>query len=97
MDPAEPQKPLLKILAIAIALVVLLVLGRTAGGYVQGFAQWVDGLGFWGPAVFVLGYVIAVVAFVPASLLTLGAGAIFGIVHGVIYVFVAATVLVPIG
>ena len=92
MDPAEPQKPLLKILAIAIALVVLLVLGRTAGGYVQGFAQWVDGLGFWGPAVFVLGYVIAVVAFVPASLLTLGAGAIFGIVHGVIYVFVAATV-----
>jgi len=92
VDPAEPQKPLLKILAIAIALVVLLVLGRTAGGYVQGFAQWVDGLGFWGPAVFVLGYVIAVVAFVPASLLTLGAGAIFGIVHGVIYVFVAATV-----
>ena len=92
MDPAEPQKPLLKIVAIVIALAVLLVLGRAAGGYVQGFAQWVDGLGFWGPAVFVFGYVIAVVAFVPASLLTLGAGAIFGIVHGVIYVFVAATV-----
>ncbi|MCH8083429.1 MAG: TVP38/TMEM64 family protein, partial [Myxococcales bacterium] len=92
MDPAEPQKPLLKIVAIAIALVVLLVLGRAAGGYVQGFAQWVDGLGFWGPAVFVFGYVIAVVAFVPASLLTGVAGAIFGIVHGVIYVFVAATI-----
>ena len=92
MDKAEPQKPLLKIIAVAIGLAVLLVLGRAAGGYVQGFAQWVDGLGFWGPAVFVFGYVIAVVAFVPASLLTLGAGAIFGIVHGVIYVFVAATV-----
>ena len=39
-----------------------------------------------------LGYIIAVVAFVPASLLTLGAGAIFGIVDGVIYVFVAATI-----
>jgi uncharacterized membrane protein YdjX (TVP38/TMEM64 family) len=75
-----------------MGLVVLLVLGRAAGGYIQGFALWVDGLGFWGPAVFVFGYVIAVVAFVPASLLTLGAGAIFGIVHGVIYVFVAATV-----
>ena len=52
----------------------------------------IQGLGVWGPAIFVLGYVIAVVAFVPASLLTLGAGAIFGIVHGVIYVFVAAKV-----
>jgi uncharacterized membrane protein YdjX (TVP38/TMEM64 family) len=68
------------------------VLGRAAGAHIQGFAQWVDGLGFWGPAVFVLGYAIAVVAFVPASLLTLGAGAIFGIAHGVIYVFVAATI-----
>jgi uncharacterized membrane protein YdjX (TVP38/TMEM64 family) len=75
-----------------MALIVLVVLGRAAGAYIQPFAQWVDGLGFWGPAAFVLGYAIAVVAFVPASLLTLGAGAIFGIAHGVIYVFVAATV-----
>jgi len=34
----------------------------------------------------------AVVTFVPASLLSLGAGAIFGIVPGVLYVFVAASV-----
>jgi uncharacterized membrane protein YdjX (TVP38/TMEM64 family) len=92
VDPAEPRRPLLKLVAAAMGLVALVVLGRAAGGYIQPFAQWVDGLGFWGPAVFVLGYVIAVVAFVPASLLTLGAGAIFGIVHGVIYVFVAATI-----
>ena len=92
MNPAEPRWPLPKLVAAAMGLVALVVLGRAAGGYIQPFAQWVDGLGFWGPAVFVLGYVIAVVAFVPASLLTLGAGAIFGIVHGVIYVFVAATV-----
>ena len=82
----------MKLVAAVMGLVALVVLGRFAGGYIQPFAQWVDGLGFWGPAAFVLGYAIAVVAFVPASLLTLGAGAIFGIVHGVIYVFVAATV-----
>lgn len=92
MNPAEPQRPLLKLAAGVMGLALLVVLGRAAGGYVQPFAQWVDGLGFWGPAVFVFGYAIAVVAFVPASLLTLGAGAIFGIVHGVIYVFAAATV-----
>ncbi len=92
MNPAEPKSPLLKFVAAAMVLIVLVVLGRVAGAYIQPFAQWVDGLGFWGPAAFVLGYSIAVVAFVPASLLTLGAGAIFGIAHGVIYVFVAATV-----
>ncbi len=92
MNPTESKSPLPKVVAIAAGLVVLVLLGRAAGAYIQPFAQWVNGLGFWGPAVFVLGYAIAVVAFVPASLLTLGAGAIFGIVHGVIYVFVAATV-----
>jgi uncharacterized membrane protein YdjX (TVP38/TMEM64 family) len=44
----------------------------------------------WGPAVFILGYAAAAVAFVPGSLLTLAAGAIFGIVYGVAYVFLGA-------
>ncbi len=92
MNPTESKSPLMKLVAGAIGLVALIALGRFAGGYIQPFAQWVDALGFWGPAVFVFGYVIAVVAFVPAFLLTLSAGAIFGIVDGVIYVFVAATV-----
>jgi uncharacterized membrane protein YdjX (TVP38/TMEM64 family) len=85
------KRPALKIAAAAIGLGALVVLGEIAGGSIEAFAHWVDGLGFWGPAVFVLGYATAVVAFVPASLLTLGAGAIFGIVHGATYVFVAAT------
>ena len=92
MNSEATKKPWPKVAAVAIALLALVILGRIAGDYVQLFAQWVDGLGFWGPATFVLGYAIAVVAFVPASLLTLGAGAIFGIARGVAYVFIAATV-----
>ncbi len=42
--------------------------------------------------VFVLGYAVAVVAFVPASALTLAAGAVFGLAWGTAYVFVAALV-----
>ena len=49
-----------------------------------------NGLGVWGPIVFILGYTVAAVAFVPGSLLTLAAGAIFGLAQGVIYVFIAA-------
>jgi uncharacterized membrane protein YdjX (TVP38/TMEM64 family) len=79
------------LLALA-ALAALLLVGRLAGDAVPRFARWVEGLGPWGPIAFVLGYVVAVVAFVPGSLLTLAAGAIFGIGAGTLYVFVAASV-----
>ena len=72
------------------AVAALVVLGRQAGAYLPRFAAWVDGLGVWGPVVFILGYAVATVAFVPASLLTLAAGAIFGVARGVLYTFVAA-------
>ena len=68
-----------------------MVLGRLAGGYVPVFREWVDGLGLWGPVAFMFGYSAAVLAFVPASALTLAGGAIFGLARGTLYVFVAAT------
>lgn len=75
----------------AVALALLVWLGREAGGQVPRFAAWVDGLGVWGPVAFVAGYVVAAVALVPGSLLTLAAGAIFGLARGTLYVFVGAT------
>ena len=41
--------------------------------------------------VFVLAYAAGVVAMVPGSVLTLAAGALFGLVQGTVYVFFAAT------
>jgi len=73
------------------ALIGLVVLGREAGAFVPRFADWVEGLGFWGPLVFVVGYALAVVFFVPGSILTLAGGAIFGVVPGTLYVLAAAT------
>ena len=73
-----------------IVVAALLMLGRQVGAYVPQFAVWVNSLGVWGPVVFIVGYAVATVAFVPGSLLTLTAGAIFGLGKGVIYVFVAA-------
>jgi uncharacterized membrane protein YdjX (TVP38/TMEM64 family) len=48
-------------------------------------------LGPWGPGLFILIYVAAAVLFVPGSVLTLGAGAVFGVVLGSVYVSIAAT------
>jgi len=79
-----------KIAAGAAALAVLLLLGRGIGAYIPQFAAWVESLGFWGPIVFILGYLLATVAFVPGSLLTLAAGAIFGLTKGTLFVFIGA-------
>jgi uncharacterized membrane protein YdjX (TVP38/TMEM64 family) len=89
--PASSRIPLAKIGLGAAALAGLYLLGRTVGAYVPAFAEWVADLGFWGPLVFVAGYAAAVVAFAPASLLTLAAGAVFGLASGTVYVFFAAT------
>ncbi len=80
-----------KVLIAAALLVALAAAARLGGGYVEALRVQVESLGVWGPVVFIVGYAIAVVAFVPASLLTLAAGAIFGISAGTAYVFVAAT------
>ncbi|HXG18700.1 MAG TPA: TVP38/TMEM64 family protein [Methylomirabilota bacterium] len=85
-----PHFSVKKLLLGAAALVTLVVLGRYAGAYVPQFAMWVNRLGVWGPIVFICGYTVATVAFVPGSLLTLAAGAIWGLFPGVLYVFVAA-------
>ncbi len=82
---------LLKVVAVLAAIAALVFLGRKLGAYVPAFAAWVDGLGPWGPVVFVLGYAAATVAFIPGSLLTLAAGAIFGLARGTAYTFVAAS------
>lgn len=53
--------------------------------------QWIDSLGAVGAIVFILLYIIATVAFLPGSILTLGAGVVFGVVLGSFYVFIGAT------
>lgn len=52
---------------------------------------WIGGLGLWGVVLFVAIYVVATVFFIPGSVLTLGAGAVFGVAWGSVYVSIAAT------
>ena len=54
--------------------------------------QWIDGLGAVGAIAFMIVYIVATVAFIPGSVLTLGAGVVFGVVLGSIYVFIGATI-----
>ena len=52
---------------------------------------WIATLGVWGPLVFAAFYVLATVLLLPASLLTLAAGAMFGLGIGFLTVSLAST------
>lgn len=53
---------------------------------------WVDSLGSVGAIAFIIIYILATLAFFPGSILTLGAGVVFGLVLGSFYVFIGATI-----
>jgi uncharacterized membrane protein YdjX (TVP38/TMEM64 family) len=52
---------------------------------------WIQNLETVGAVAFIGLYILATVLFVPGSILTLGAGVVFGVVLGSIYVFIGAT------
>ncbi|MBD3881625.1 TVP38/TMEM64 family protein [Phormidium tenue FACHB-886] len=52
---------------------------------------WIQDLGVLGIITFIGLYAIATVAFIPGSVLTLGAGVVFGVLQGSLYVLVGAT------
>jgi uncharacterized membrane protein YdjX (TVP38/TMEM64 family) len=59
--------------------------------YLVSLLQWADGLGVWGPVVVVASYVVACVLLLPGSVLTLGAGFLFGVLEGTITVSIGST------
>ncbi len=74
------------------ASIVLIVRALPVAGGVDRLTEWVSGLGMWGPIVFALIYILAVLLFVPGSALTLVVGALFGLLWGTVLVSIASTV-----
>src|SRR6202171_2274030 len=58
---------------------------------IAAFLEWVQGAGLWGALLFGLASIPAAVLFVPASVLTLGAGFVFGVARGMVIVSLGST------
>ncbi|MEE9369697.1 MAG: TVP38/TMEM64 family protein [Pontiella sp.] len=83
----------IKPLVIVALIVAALVLGGKYLNLQQRLSDvldWVEGLGVAGMGVFAGLYVFACIFFIPGSLLTLGAGAIYGVVVGSLLVSVSS-------
>ena len=76
------------LLLVAVAVAGLAILPVKA--YLAHLLQMVDSVGPWGPVVLAGAYILACVLFLPGSILTLGAGFLFGVVRGMIVVSVGS-------
>ena len=80
---------------IAIAVIVGGVIALRAlknSGLLERALQWLGELGPWAPLMFILIYIGSVVFLAPAVILTLGAGILFGLFHGAVYVMTGAII-----
>ena len=81
----------LVLIAGAVLAAVVAVRALDTRALVESALAWITGLGPWGPAIFVLVYVVATVLMLPAVALTLGAGALFGVARAFVVVTMSAT------
>lgn len=83
----------MKLILAAIAVVGLLVASRLlpVGEYLRQVLEGVRGLGPLGGVLFVLLYIVSTVLFFPGSVLTIGAGAVFGLAWGFAVVSAGST------
>lgn len=83
----------LKLVVVVLAIVAGVAAARYFGvqELLRTALAWIDGLGPAGALLYVGLYIAACVFFIPGSILTLGAGVVFGVVKGSILVSVAST------
>jgi uncharacterized membrane protein YdjX (TVP38/TMEM64 family) len=60
--------------------------------WLEAFNEWVSNLGPWGIVIFIGAYVLATIMLVPGSMLTVGAGFVFGLGCGLFAVSIGSTI-----
>lgn len=83
-------RPILAGVGVVAVLAILFAL-LPVSAWLAAFQAWVHGQGAVGWLIYAFVYAVCVVLFVPASILTLGAGAIYGVATGVVVVLAGAT------
>ena len=84
----------IKIIVLVVVAAALVTAGILfdVNTYLRQLLDWIRDQGMVGVLVFAAVYIAATVLFIPGSILTLGAGFVYGVVWGTLYVSVASTI-----
>jgi uncharacterized membrane protein YdjX (TVP38/TMEM64 family) len=88
-------RPVLILLVVAAGIIAARALGLGDLVRLENIArlkQWIEGYGALAPAIYVAGYVLATVFFVPGLPMTVLGGVAFGPLWGTVYVWIGATI-----
>jgi uncharacterized membrane protein YdjX (TVP38/TMEM64 family) len=81
-----------RLAALGAPIVLGLLVGQLLAPWLPEFTAYVGTLGMWAPFVFVLAYILVVVLMLPAFLLIMAGGAVFGATKGTLLAMVGALV-----
>ena len=79
------------LIGVAVFAAFLAVKLFVAEDLLKSVLRWIGGLGPLGPLIFIGVYIVAPVLFFPGIILSIGAGTVFGLLAGSIYVSIGAT------
>jgi uncharacterized membrane protein YdjX (TVP38/TMEM64 family) len=93
---ARPKSNVPVMVKLAVLTVIIVGIVLAAGHYnLQQMSRdallWIDKAGPVGPLIFFVLYVVACVFMLPGAILTIGAGAVFGVIHGSLLVSLSST------
>lgn len=75
------------VLAIAI-IAALAFVGRWFGAEIPTFEAWIKSIGFWGPIIFCILFIVITGLQIPESLMAVAAGVAFGLVEGLTLIII---------
>jgi uncharacterized membrane protein YdjX (TVP38/TMEM64 family) len=92
--PQQKKKGIWRPIILGVTLISFMVLTRVfnLGGQLGELREWILSLGAFGPLVYILIYIVAVVFAIPGSVITVMGGVLFGSVVGVVAVSIASTI-----
>lgn len=93
MSLGKSSGNIFKVIVAAVMIVVLVVAAELFDlqQVLHDALTWISGLGVFGPIIFAGLYILACVLSLPGFILTLGAGAVFGVIPGFIAVSIGST------
>ncbi len=91
-DKTLPIGKTILVSTLFVAVILGILVAFDTQTYVEQLFAWLDKLGFWAPVLFILIDTVIVVLLLPGVIFTFGAGFLFGVIKGSLYIITATTI-----